>query len=417
MSYLDNYKSRINSYGSTEQTKLQEYGRLSFNELLTYSGNRFDVNINTDTDTKYAIVLDDNYKSEDLYDEKILYCAYNSNLKSGDYFPWRNFNWLLFEEEIKTIFSYKKFYVGKCNEYLSFYDNNGNLHSIPCLIRYISRSSVGAKEDKYMITLNRMLEIEIQNNEFTSAIRERDGYKFVFEENSFKLMNVNRYMKHGTILLSLEQEEINFEQDKEITYDDRTIWIGDYTSRAQFTLELTPMLTEISIGDTLQMEYILLDNKGLSSDKSVIWESNDETIATINEDGLVTAIENGSITITCNMENNVDVKDSILLDVTTTPSENIEYIITPNIDSLYRTESKTITVNKTNNGTVELEAFTFSIDVSTIVDEENYTFTIADDNNFELKCITEGGTINIRIVPNSDVGNSFVKSFDLIGYW
>lgn len=57
-----------------------------------------------------------------------------------------------------------------------------------------------------------------------------------------------------------------------------------------------PEATEVSVGYTTQLEYVV--SPGGATDKSVTWSSGDETIATVDANGLVSGLQFGTTTIT-----------------------------------------------------------------------------------------------------------------------
>jgi len=62
------------------------------------------------------------------------------------------------------------------------------------------------------------------------------------------------------------------------------------------TVSQKDSLAEVTAGETLQLEVTVLPED--TTDKTVIWSSSDEKIATVDEKGEVTALEAGSVTIT-----------------------------------------------------------------------------------------------------------------------
>ncbi len=83
---------------------------------------------------------------------------------------------------------------------------------------------------------------------------------------------------------------------------------GSLTSSAEITVsEPVPTTVTIepashtleAIGDTLQLAAVVLDQyENAMADAAVTWSSGDEAVATVDEDGLVTAVDNGMAEIT-----------------------------------------------------------------------------------------------------------------------
>lgn len=62
-------------------------------------------------------------------------------------------------------------------------------------------------------------------------------------------------------------------------------------------LRITMMPEVIAAGETFQFEARFTNNVGLVEEGRVIWSSSDESLLTINQDGLATALQQGSVTV------------------------------------------------------------------------------------------------------------------------
>jgi uncharacterized protein YjdB len=94
------------------------------------------------------------------------------------------------------------------------------------------------------------------------------------------------------------------------------------------TVEVTPDTATLeSIGETVQMTAVASDANGNTiADKTFTWTSSDDSVATVSDSGLVTAVATGSATITATVDG---VSGTVLLTVAqvvasveVTPSEN-----------------------------------------------------------------------------------------------
>lgn len=75
--------------------------------------------------------------------------------------------------------------------------------------------------------------------------------------------------------------------------------IGDdiIMDRVDETLRITVQATSIAEGETFQFEARFTNNIGNTEEGVVIWRSSDESILTITEDGLATAITSGNVVV------------------------------------------------------------------------------------------------------------------------
>ncbi len=117
--------------------------------------------------------------------------------------------------------------------------------------------------------------------------------------------------------------------------------IDDFTAT---DLRITNSLTSLAVGEQHQFETMYLNNVGLEVETALEWTSSDESVATISETGLVTALKTGTTTITV-AANNVDEPIS----TTTTLQVAEETIIdnTPRSGMLISTSSYPLTGNFT----------------------------------------------------------------------
>ena len=80
--------------------------------------------------------------------------------------------------------------------------------------------------------------------------------------------------------------------------------------------------TLISVGDTLQLTATVLPEN--TADKSVTWTSSDSTVATVDETGKVTAVANGTATITATTANGVKAAFTITVNISAQPDTPTE---------------------------------------------------------------------------------------------
>lgn len=299
-----------------------------------------------------------------------------------------------------------------CNAKIVWIDESGNIKIYDGVREILSRASAGTTENKYGIFVDRENSLIVPSNEDTLKLRERNNVRFIFDETCFLLHDTDRGMANGLIYLSLKEDEINFETDKQVDIDGTLYWIADYTSLPNFIVEIEQSDSQVMTGNTLQLSAQTTKD-GLIISENITWSSSDENIATVDGNGLVTTIADGSVVITATMINNSNVSDSINITVASSIIDDIVYSVSPDIDGILLTDTKIFTVAKLNNGVEEVETFTFSVDGSTTANSGDYEFTIIDGNSFSIKNNNDGKMLAIKIIPDNDVGSEFIVEYNL----
>ncbi len=88
---------------------------------------------------------------------------------------------------------------------------------------------------------------------------------------------------------------------------------ADYEQIMVESIRVTPKHSEIKIGDTVQLTAIVEPEDAL--DKSVTWSSSDASIASVDENGLVTAHKNGQVTIMAKTNDGSNLYDTATVNV------------------------------------------------------------------------------------------------------
>ncbi len=87
-------------------------------------------------------------------------------------------------------------------------------------------------------------------------------------------------------------------------------------------LSIINPIDSLQIDDQYQFEIAFFNNVGEAEDRAAMWESSDQSIITIDQQGLATAIDTGQATVTTSiiMEDNTIVEDQITFQVSQSPT-------------------------------------------------------------------------------------------------
>ena len=324
----------------------------------------------------------------------------------------------LIETLTEDKFLFEDAFVRKCNTKLNFIDNQGSIRTYPCVYRISSRTEKDTTENKYIEVTTGDAYIEVQYNDFTSELTNQDGTRFILSKDEcYTLKNAYNQFVNGLVYIKLEQSEINFDTDKYVDLGDGTFgWIADYENRDVFTITIDQSDSEIITGNTLQLTAQVLKNDQIV-EEDITWASSDETVATVDENGLLTTITDGVVNITASLTDNSGVNDSIQITATTSVVENIVYTVSPNVDGILLGQELEFDCKKLNNSVEVSETFTFSIDPSTTANSSDYVFTVIDSNSFSILNDNNNGSVVVKIVPDSDIGAEFTKTYELKYLW
>lgn len=405
---LSRYEARLNAYNYGEKDYYIEQNKelilRDFNTHPSYQS----VKINgIDRDVH---IIDDNTLNKDP-NRKVLLVKPNEASSVGDYIEWDNYFWLIINiDNNKDIQHRCEMY--RCNGRLNWIDSSGKINSYWCVRQELSKASSGTSENKYIIIPNRMNNILVQANADTNGLRERDGIRFIFGEKSFLLHDTDREIRDGLVVITTEEDEINFETDKLVDVNGVDLWIADYTQAPIYSVSIDQSDSEIVDGNMLQLSAQVTKDGQLVSEE-VVWSSSNELIATVDSDGLVTSVTTGSATIIATMVSNNSVSDSINVDIVAVANDNYSYSVTPDDSGITLTDTLVFEAKAYNNGIEIAETFTFSVDGSTTATASDYVFTIIDSTKFSIKNNNDGKVVSIKIVPDSNIGAEFIRDYSL----
>ena len=365
--------------------------------------------------------LGDDYK-------QILFSDLAHSVGLGFMYQFSDNYWLAVNpERIKNLAS--SIYVKRCNNTLRWIGTDGAYYSEPCNIDYeILRNVNNESPASLAVIPSGRVEVICQYNDRTNLIRPNQRFLFGNDNNwtAYKVSGggINNYQNTET----LDNETVGFIRlTMEVNYisdnDDLTNGIA-YESKQVYAITLDQ--TAIAGNPTAKRQlYATVTLNGNTVSRTVLWSSSDTTKATVNSVGLVTFVANGTSTITCALDGDATIKDTVVATISSTASDIYQVVFTPNTNYILEGEEETYDVYLYKNGTVQANLFTFSVDAGD-VPSTNFAFSYSatPGNSFTLenkvRFLTDYITVTCTCVPIGGIPSTSkvgTMEINLKGVW
>ena len=235
--------------------------------------------------------------------------------------------------------------------------------------------------------------MNVQRNDDTAKITLNQRFVFggvpnkvegqVYEVYAFK-----SHMDDETTnekLLGLELRRLNINEGQDDLYNN----IADIYKKNWYRIEVNEEDMTQAVGFDKKLNYsVFKDNDIVSVD--VIWESSNEKVAKVNNEGILSVVGIGQSVITCYMKDNIDIKGSFI--VTGIFKEELpqaeEYVINPLlIDVILQGDTQEITFNHCVDEVPDKETFNIKLSgVPHTGSYEGYYFDFETDSGNLTQC-------------------------------
>jgi len=332
-----------------------------------YSAEGKSVIIN-DITTQVIIQSHLNPLNEGKYDKKI-HMPIETVVDTGSIVEWEGNKWIIISN-IDNLQAYKTASMIKSNNTLQFYSSTSTLHSIPCII---SKGSISLDEQKIISTLDSEIAIQISNTDITRQI----GMNYVFRIGlrNYTVVNIDDIIVNGLLLIKMVYSEV----EQVFPVYSLTILNGDSI--------------QVDINTPVQLNIQVKDKETIITSPSLIFSSNNNLIATVSSTGLVSFLSVGSVVISCKLDNDNLIQDSIGIEIVEEEKHNYTAEISGSI-LIIKTYSSTYTCTFKDNGIAITDSSVF--------------FLTGDDG--------VSSTSLASIVSQDSVGNSCVVKGLGLGY-
>lgn len=387
------YNSRKSAYH--EQTK--DYELISMKEQIKYEfkSNPSYFQINYNGTNRDIHLVDNNRSFTKKVGEKKLLGYPDDSYNQGEYIILLNKTWLILSKDEESQIQ-EKCYISVCNNTLKWKDKYGALRQYPCVIN-ATYSGTQIDYDQTINIPSGRLAIGVQYNDYTKEISIND--RFIFGKQAYRVESINDFLNNQTIsTYNTPILYIGLMLDSIAEGDDLVNGIA--VSNIDYTISLDTTIINQSIGYTTQLVATVKRN-GDAYTTTLTWTSSNPSIATVDNNGNVSLISNGSCIISVKMTDNPSIVSNCNVTVQAVPTNVREVRITPNVTELLQNQSQTYTCQLYVNGVLTPSTFTF---VGSGATSDKYVLTTINGNSFSVKNIKMSTSL-LTITASNDVDN------------
>lgn len=227
MSYWDNYQSRVLKGATTSKERITNDLEQTFEKYLNQSPTCIEVPISipnqfpdlTKLNKELVSINDISNNDKKSLDEKKLLTRNSLNIGLGCYLYYDNSWWLVIFKESKTINSYQKYIIRRCNQIIK-YRYSGEIYDIPVSILNMTLYADGLQSNVYTTRQDAKRDVWYGSNEITNSIDIKTRLMLT-RKTVFEVTHVNDFEYPGLIKVLVNQVE-SFDTD-----DNNVAWNPD----------------------------------------------------------------------------------------------------------------------------------------------------------------------------------------------
>lgn len=329
----------------------------------------------------------------------------------GAYVKYNNAIWIVYNPD-NIASATGNAIVIRCNTTYNTLDYYGNIVKTPM---FYAKGTILASSPYYMeysATIDGYQHIIMQLNKVTEQIT--NNTRIILGKSAFGMYGVSDF-------------------PEEFTGDPNTCHIFRADLRLQETIEADDLenhiadakyfsfVTHIGAEDTMHIgdkQQLTVDayRKNIKVESTVdnpityIWSSSDESVATVSEDGIVEAVGEGQVQITCTIAENTNITSSVDINVVAQSAEPHVDFTTP-VPSIVKA-FETITISAAYYENAEPTENIISYELSE-ADPNSYSYEV-DGNTLTIKTWT--ASFDPLVITASYNGVSNVAEIQILGY-
>lgn len=295
----------------------------------------------------------------------------------GRYFKWHDNYWIVYETTTFELESISTCNIRRCNNWLRWVTDKGELVEYPCVIEN-ELTSGNAQVAKTITQANSHINVIVQGNPDTLKIGK--DTRVIFSGQPFKFYSVNNYAQVNFADEDAPLLFINFYLDMSIDEDNLKENIADDT-RKEYHVEYDIKQITNSKGKIGTLIPKVYHKNELINNVKMEFISTNTDVVTVDENGNYELIDDGVAVIITQIKGNPTSAVSIPISVTDSIVPSYSIIVNPNINYIKQGRSITLTgkvVDNMNNVTNEKIMLAINGDSKyyNVVDNGDNTWTL-----------------------------------------
>ena len=326
---------------------------------------------------------------------RLMFKDQTHDVSRGLKYRFDNNYWLVYEETTEEE-PFCDVSIRRCNNIAKWVDKDtGNIIEEPCILDY-ELSSPNVQYTKDVATANSKVTLIIQGNDNTHKIKKND--RFIFNSVPYSFKAINNFMQNDYVDNEVPILFMELYLDQVQPSDDLVNNIANrYDYNYVLNIEQSNVEQIKGFSGTLTETVKYNDN---ITNIPVVWSSSDTSVVIINSSGVYNIIGDvgTTATITCSIDGNSNVKDTLTVKIISATTDNKELVVT-DINTLSQYDSVNISANVYNNGTIQSDTVTCVANWS-----NNVNYTLVNNNN-NTWTLTNNRMSNVPLILTFTSGN------------
>ncbi len=342
---------------------------------------------------------------------EIIFKNGESAIPTGFKYKFHNNIWLATQSDIAMTSTYSVV-LRRCNNLLRWIDHDGAYREEPCIIESRIMYDNGDYRKPVAISTG-TIHVVCQANDYTNKIDVNSRFIFGNNSSAYKVHSVNDFLSANTHLDNAPVLTFTMLVDSELSgFDNRDLFIADFY-KPKYSVKIYGSDFEQSVGYSTYLKADVFRGEDIIASK-MRWESDNDSVVSVDEDGFVQSLSNGVANIRCYMHSNKFIFDEIKITSVSAPVVSVKNLITPDDVRILQGQYQDYSVFQYSNGV----AMPYGFDISAHgANSKNYKIDILSGNSFRITNIQRDDIpLNIKCVCRHD--NSVVeKTISLAGRW